>query len=152
MPSARDLLLALFAASEPDEWLDPIRVMKGLFLAQMETGSDPNDRVPMTSPPFRFEPYSYGPFSQGVYRELESLREDGLLQSSPIMGKDYLVWSLTDQGKAAAQLAMAQLGPDGEARVRHARSVVRQHSFDGLLRYVYSRYPDHATRSVVNRP
>ena len=132
--------------SDEPQWFDPIRVMKGLFLAQNESGSEPEQKSALKDPPYRFQPYSYGPFTQAVYVDLETLHGEGLVEGRG--AGSYMVWRLTPLGLRAAREVAERLGEDGRQRVSHARRVVLTRSFNSLLRYVYSRYPESASRSV----
>ncbi len=95
--------------SESSIWLDPISVMKALFLAQNESGPDLSARSPVATPPFEFVPYSYGPFTPVVYSELENFEGVGLVQSRQALGRSYSLWALTEAGWSAANSASASL-------------------------------------------
>ena len=129
-------------------WLDPISIMKALFLAQHETGRGPDERRDFADPPFSFVPYSYGPFTPVVYTELESLATSGLVQSQRAPGRSYSLWALTESGWSAARAAARALSADERTRIAHAYDVVTSKSFNALLAYVYGRYPESATRSI----
>ena len=147
-------LLYLLSGADPSNrsedltWLDPISVMKALFLAQNERGADRSARSPVANPPFEFVPYSYGPFTPVVYSELENLESVGLVQSRQAPGRSYSLWALTEAGWSAACSASTNLGSDERARLKHAYGVVTSKSFNELLAYVYGRYPKSATQSV----
>lgn len=130
------------------KWLDPIRIMKGLFLAQMEQDESEAGRVPLVNPPYQFIPYSYGPFCPSVYGELESLALNDEVEFQQIPGKDYRIWGLTDKGEQDAQELVASMGEDFRKRIEHARIIVCNKTFDDLIRYVYSRYPDYASKTI----
>src|SRR5262245_43336728 len=123
MPSRSDWVLVLL--DDPAGIaLDPIRIMKGLFLAQMESGSGEGESTPADAPPFDFVPYSYGPFSSEVYAELTSLKERGLVEATPVLYRSYAMWALTDIGQAEALEARQRLTADEVGRLEHARQVV----------------------------
>jgi hypothetical protein len=149
VPRRTDWLLALLSGggnARPDERLDPIRIMKGLFLAQNEVSTD-NIR-PVDDPAFVFVPYSYGPFTPAVYGELEALEMQGLAESEAVPGKSFKLWRLTDAGWQAALEARNRLSVDTRERLDHAFSIVTTRGFNALLTYVYGRYPESAANSV----
>ena len=144
-------LLFLLAGGDPahprEFWLDPIRIMKGLFLAQMER--DDAAPTPVVNAAFEFVPYSYGPFAPMIYAELDSLRASGLAINAQVYGKSYRLWALSSPaGWEAARTAAQELTDDERARIRHAHEIVTSKSFNDLLQYVYRRYPDSASRSM----
>src|SRR6266567_3266009 len=76
--------------------LDPIRVMKGMFLFQNE--DTPDVVSPLPAPPYEFEAYAYGPFTAAIYHDLNELRSLGLLRSLPVLGRTYSRWLITESG------------------------------------------------------
>ena len=149
MPRRTDWVITLLAgdgSNPPIDRLDPVRVMKGLYLAQNEV--DTETIRPLDDPAFVFVPYSYGPFTPSVYGELESLELLGFVESQQAPGRSYKTWALTDKGQTEAREAAGRLTGDEVARLQHAYRVVTTKGFNGLLEYVYSRYPDSASKSV----
>lgn len=143
----QDWILGLLAV-HPEAALDPIRIMKGVFLAQNETGEGEIEEVEVA--PFAFQPYSYGPFTSSVYVTLEALEASGLVERVPVLGRSFQRWKLTERGVKSAESAVdaGRLSPDAQSRLQHAGSVIKSHTFDSLLRYTYERHPTYATRSV----
>jgi len=149
VPRRTDWLLTLLAgdgSDPPIERLDPIRVMKGLYLAQNEVDTD--TIRPLEDPAFVFVPYSYGPFTPSIYGELETLELLGFVESRQAPGRSFKTWRLTAEGEAESRAAVERLTTDEVARLRHAYRIVTTKGFNGLLEYVYSRYPDSASQSV----
>ncbi len=127
--------------------LDPIRIMKGMFLFQHE---DAPDLVSVLhGAPYEFEAYAYGPFTAAIYHDLNELRSLGLVRSEPVPGRTYFRWSLTEDGAMAAADLVNGLPPDRLRRLRHAKQLVLSKGFAALLRYVYQRHPQYATESVA---
>jgi hypothetical protein len=127
--------------------LDPIRVMKGMFLFQNEDAPDVVSSLPAA--PYEFEAYAYGPFTAAIYHDLNELRALGLVQSTPVLGRTYSRWSITESGAALAAAQVEEIPPERLRRLRHAKQVVLSKGFAELLRYVYQRHPDYATESVA---
>jgi hypothetical protein len=153
----RDWLLA-FLAVEPaggwqwrdgsTYWIDPVRVVKGLFLAQHQDVDE--TIVPLSFQPYHFYPYAYGPFSSEVYADLDRLHEAGLVERQDVPGKTYARWRLTPEGQNVASHVLAELEPHAVARLRAAKRCVVFTAFSSLLRYVYGRFPSYATSSVMS--
>lgn len=154
----RDWLLAFLAVApagaaptmqpaEASPALDPIRVMKGLFLFQNEDA--PDVVSPLPEGPYEFEAYAYGPFTAAIYHDLNELVTLGLLQSKPVFGRTYSRWSITERGAALAQAKVQEIAAERLRRLRHAKQIVLSKGFAELLRYVYERHPEYATESVV---
>jgi uncharacterized protein len=143
----RDWLLILVALRGPAEGLDPIRLQKGMFLFAQEGGA-PRDEV------YEFVPYNYGPMSREVYRDLDELVDEGLLDASAVSGHTWQRYRATDAGRRHAQ----QLLDDGDAptvdaarRLYDIKQSIADMSFARLLNDVYDRYPEYAARSVFRR-
>ncbi len=127
--------------------LDPIRVMKGMFLFQNEDA--PDAVLPLLAAPYEFEAYAYGPFTAAIYHDLNELRALRLVQSTPVHGRTYSRWSITESGAALAVAKVEEIPPERLRRLRHAKQIVLSKGFAELLRYVYQRHPEYATESVA---
>ncbi len=127
--------------------LDPIRVMKGMFLFQNEDA--PDAVSPLPAAPYEFEAYAYGPFTAAIYHDLNELRALGFVQSTPVLGRTYSRWSITESGAALAEAKVEEISPERLRRLRHAKQIVLSKGFSELLRYVYQRHPEYATESVA---
>jgi hypothetical protein len=127
--------------------LDPIRVMKGLFLFQNEDA--PDVVSPLPTPPYDFEAYAYGPFTAAIYHDLNELHSLGLVQSKPVAGRTYSRWLITESGAALAAAKVEEVPAERLRRLRHAKQIVLNKGFAALLRYVYQRHPEYATESVA---
>jgi len=123
--------------------IDPIRIMKGMFLFVQEGGNEVRDL-------YAFEPYHYGPCSFDLYRDLESLEAVGLVKREPVpgLGWSYLVPTLKglEEARRISDNAPQQL----VTAMKDRKSFVTSLSFLQLLREVYRRYPTFATRSIVS--
>lgn len=126
--------------------LDPIRIQKGMFLLAQEGGLRDDEQ-------YSFRPYDYGPFSSRIYDDLDGLVEDGLVAREPVPGYTWSRFRLTPEGLAEAQSLADGLTDRQRVSVRFLVGVKREVlslSFNELLRYVYSRYPDYAKNSVFS--
>lgn len=127
-------------AAEP---IDPIRIMKGLFLFGMEKRTELRDF-------YVFEPYLYGPCSFQVYSDLRDLIAAGNVDElvlSPFHRWSY--YRLTEQGKRRAQQVIAVLPEALVVKLRNVKETVMSKSFLDLLRYIYEKYPAYAAESII---
>lgn len=124
--------------------LDPVRVMKGLFLLIEEGDLD-------EPPCYQFEPYHYGPVSLLVYDDLADLQEMGMIEALPVPGYSWSEYSLSREGKLRYRELREDLPPRGAEALDRVKGLVSTRSFRALLRYVYSNYPDYAVNSVIGR-
>jgi len=144
----RDWLL-LFAAYEgaPDG-LDPIRFQKGLFLFAMDA------RVPLRER-YAFKPYDYGPMSPGIYADLDTLVEQGLLTRDAVAGKTWSRYRATEAGIREAmsvlERAQSERKTSAAEKLYELKQMVASVSFNDLLERVYSAHPEFAVNSVFRR-
>src|SRR5260370_3271841 len=111
--------------------LDPIRVMKGMFLFQNEDA--PDAVSPLPAAPDEFASYAYGPFAAAIYHDLNELRALGFVQSTPVLGRTYSRWSITESGAALAEAKVEEISPERLRRLRHAKQIVLSKGFSELL-------------------
>jgi len=138
------VLLSFLAAADEDSALDPVRVMKGLFLIDQEA---PREWLPVDAR-YVFEPYLYGPFSMDIYRDLEHLTGLGYAVLDLRSGRS---WAITQPGRALAASVSNNLPAGLRNYIRRVRTFVSSTSFRDLLNAVYERYPHFATKSVFRR-
>jgi uncharacterized protein len=141
----RDRLLMFIALDGAPQGLDPIRVQKGMFLFAMDEASNPDET-------YDFVPYDYGPMSAQIYRDLESLAEDGLIAASPVEGQTWSRYSAAEEGLVTARALMEQEPAQAAARLLYEiKADVSSHTYQQVLEDVYDRYPKFASKSVFRR-
>jgi len=140
------LLLLIADADNPDvrSPLDPVRIMKGLFLLAQE-GTIPRQEQ------YDFSAYAYGPVAFDVYADIEHLCKAGLVSGAAVPGRTWSVYAPTAEGTERARALAAGVGHRG-ARVREAREYLLTRSFVALLRDIYDRYPQYAVNTVMEFP
>jgi len=144
----RDWLL-LFAAYEgaPDG-LDPIRFQKGLFLFAQRA------QVPARSK-YAFKPYDYGPMSTAIYRDLDHLVEEGLLERVPVHGKRWSRYKPSKitflEGQRILKRAEDEKLLDAARELFRIKQDVSKLRFNELLELVYSEHPEFAVNSIFRR-
>jgi hypothetical protein len=126
--------------------LDPIRIQKGMFLLAQEGDLREEER-------YSFRAYDYGPFSSRIYDDLDALADEGLVAREAVPGYTWSRFRLTPAGLSEAQSLADQLNDRQLVSVRFLvglKKDVLSLSFNQLLQYVYSRYPDYAKNSVFS--
>lgn len=121
--------------------LDPVRIMKGLFLLNQRATLPANER-------YDFVPYLYGPCSRDIYRDLDTLVSGGLLAAEQPWGRSWSLYSPTARGRLEAERLQANVSPRAMDIMREIKNHIVSVPFGRLLQEVYRQYPEYATRSV----
>ena len=143
----RNWLLLFIALDGEAHVLDPLRIQKGLFLLAREGGLPRRER-------YWFVPYNYGPMSPRLYRDVEALVREGLLEHRVVDGRRWRPVRATPAGRERAQQLVEHASPCEHAaieRLRGIRRFVRGVDLGRLLAVIYERYPAFAERSVFRR-
>lgn len=134
------LLAIALAAGQP---LSPVQLQKSVFLFGELL---PEEVLPDDF--YEFVAYNYGPFCPEIYRDAETLAEEGLVQISSVAGHGYSQYAATPEGITEGELLRGLLPP----RVtEHAKTIVewvRAQTFKGLVSEIYRRYPRYRANSV----
>lgn len=123
--------------------LDPVRIQKSLFYFAQERGLPAAEK-------YHFEPYNYGPCSFDIYRDLEALEAERLVERCPVLGQTWNRYGLTDLGLQKVAKLVESASPKLVEGCRASRRRVTAVSFDQLLKEVYRAYPQYATRSLFS--
>ncbi len=111
----------------------------------MDDSSDPGES-------YQFVPYNYGPMSAQIYRDLDLLSKQGLVEAAPVEDQSWARYSATEQGLVAARDLLSHEPSQAVARRLYEIKVdVSSHSFKEVLEDVYDRYPEFASKSVFRR-
>ncbi len=138
------LLLGAPTAEGETPPLDPVRIMKGLFLLIQEGNlEDP--------PGYEFEPYHYGPVSMQIYDDLAELVEEGLVEQLAVPGYSWNKHQLSFRGTNCSEELRADLPEGVVEQIDKAKDTVSSLSFRALLRHVYGKYPEYAVNSVIGK-
>jgi len=122
-------------------------MQKEVFLLYQEL----KDKVRIMEPDFK--KYKYGPFSFTISALLELLESSGYLEIRNRRSTRSTKYMLTEKGKEIAKRIIAmlekKLGPDYIEKLRKLRMGWDQLGHDGILRYVYQKYPQYREKSEV---
>ena len=173
--TGRGILLALLAVDDNKKGISGItRFQKLLYLITKEDAAKN-----ITKAIFDFVPYKMGPYSSKLYDDLEMMENLGLLESSPVsnptaeelaegslnfddlMGEDSDTsdstdsaeekqYRLTEKGISYAKEVLTN--PDYAPvldSIRKVKSRFSNYSLQDLLYYVYTKYPEDTTESMI---
>jgi hypothetical protein len=136
-----DIMLLIADGADGRFPLDPIRLMKGCFIVA-EIGPKEWRHL------FELRPYAYGPFDPSVYRARDALVGNDLLEARP--AGHYSHYTITSAGHQRAEEIVKGLDDRVAQWLRDIGHWVTSKAFNELLREIYDRFPDYATRSVAN--
>ena len=123
--------------------LDPIRIMKGMFLFGQKSG------LPVAEV-YDFKPYLYGPCSFEIYGDLDSLVASGLIAEERPWGQSWSLYSPTISGDGKVSWLQRQFFHGTLDTMRSIKEFVVSKSFSDLLREIYKSYPEYATKSLFS--
>ena len=122
--------------------LEPLRIMKGLFLVSQRGQGELHDL-------YSFRPYDYGPFTPDIYSDLDGLSAAGLVAQEAVTGRSWRTYRPTIEGVERAVVVGAKVDPRDAAIVDDAYRFVTTRGFLNLLRDIYAEYPEYAVNTVV---
>jgi len=140
--SAEDWVLALLSAVDRPIY-GRLMLVKEIFLIAKEMD-------PKLDKELDFFPYDLGPYSKVLAKKLNDMVARALIEVSSKEGEDgEFQFSLTDHGREEAQRALGRLSNDARELLRKKRRGWDQLGYRGIVRLVYSKYPEYAGRSKI---
>lgn len=133
----------LYFIGAVDASVDPIRIMKGLFLFTQEV----KPGTLKTSGTFHFHPMSYGPCAPEVYATLDDLVFCGDVEELPVAGETWRRYEATPKGRKTVA-AIVRRHAKTARYLRQLREWCDKQTFSSLLKAVYRAYPAFAVNSV----
>jgi predicted CopG family antitoxin len=144
--SFSDMILALFYAQDkPIKGM--ILLMKEIFLMQKEFEKDENIRINDAY----FTSYKYGPYSVDVDDFIDIMEEYGLIISRGRKSSNKEIFLLTDKGVYEGKKAFSKLNEDQQRKLRDLRKGWDQLGVRGILKLVYTKYPDYIDKSEIKQ-
>ena len=125
--------------------IDPIRMMKGMFLFAQKSKRPKQET-------YDFEPYMYGPCSFEIYHDRDQLRLQGFVDTVPVLGQAWSLIQVTGAGLNKAKELAQEADKEGLMQLEEIKKRVMSLSFLELLRTVYTEFPEYARKSVVPSP
>jgi len=125
----------------------PIRgklmLVKQMFLLTKEI-------VPKLNEKLKFYPYDYGPYSTVLARTLnELIKQKKIIHK--IIKEGYLreEFELTEKGREEGKRVFSKVPTEIQDRVINLRKSTDQLGYTGIVRYVYSKYPEYKVFSQI---
>ena len=138
MPERSDwTLLAISLAKEP---ATPVQLQKSLFLLGKDLPSVAKKNY------YNFSAYHYGPFASAIYADADALEAEGLVTVSPYSGHPRRVYSVTEEGRAAAKAVAVKQSE--KSHLANLMEWAQSQSFADLVSSVYERYPEMRRKSI----
>jgi len=132
------VLAGLYPSNQ--QYHSPVQVQKLFFLL------DRNIPKLIDGPHFEFKPYNYGPFDHQVYRVLEELESEGMVE---IFSAGYRNnYRLTIEGQHKANEIFDNLDPEAKDFISRISEFVLSLSFSSLVSAIYKAYPEMRENSV----
>jgi len=167
-----DLVLVLLFAggakkTENEEIIGNTRLDKLMFLLEKETTLK---RYMMNI--FRFDAYNFGPYSSELFDSVQALVNAGLVSAGRSESEEYLneadryqielqledntqspktatIYSLTPEGKIVASQLFQSLSESERQELVAIKKMFNSISLKKLLQYIYRKYPESATLSII---
>jgi uncharacterized protein YwgA len=98
-----------------------------------------------------FRPLNFGPYSDPVRKAVAELESKGLVISKNQLANKYNreVFMLTEAGRRMSSEQVRKLSQGAREYLRNLCLAARQLGYSGILRYVYSKYPESASKSRI---
>ncbi len=140
--SAEDWILALLKVSDRPIY-GRLMLVKEIFLISKEID-------PKLDKELDFFPYDLGPYSTILARKLNEMVEHGLIEARSGEGAEgEYIFTLTDSGNEAAQRVLDSLSTEKKELLTRKRRGWDQLGYRGIVRLVYSKYPEYAGKSRI---
>jgi hypothetical protein len=134
----RDVVLACMEAARNESY-QPVQIQKLIFLFERKT---------LKRKVFNFVPFDFGPFDPEVYKILEELSLEGIVE---IIGQPFTkdrFYKLKPEGQEIAKSAFNKLEPNNREYLLILSDWVRQMPFAQLVGAIYSEFPEMQKNSV----
>ena len=139
----RQTWLLLFLGADPGPYpVDQVRTMKAMFLIDQKLSA-------ARMPRYRWEAFDYGPFNSNVYRDLDSLQIDELVDVTRVLGSNRRLYTLSERGRRAFEERVAQTPASEMQWIQEVKTRVSSTSYEDLLRGILREFPEYAMRSSV---
>ena len=133
-------VLAILYANNQRPIYGKLMLVKTVFLVAKEIEPSLERRL-------NFFPYDLGPYSKSLAEIVDSLVKGGLVEIQG-SGGDF-IFALTQKGREAAMKASERLPPATRGVLDRKRRAWNQLGYHGIVRLVYTRYPEYTGKSKI---
>lgn len=137
----KDWLLLVIAAADGQE-LTPAQLQKTAFLLAEKQRDAVSDDF------YEFEPYHFGPFCLDVYRDAETLENQGLIAIHINRTGRWQEYRATVDGLNRAVVLKESTNENAVQFIQNLVVWARSLSFQELIKHIYQKYPDFRRNSV----
>ena len=142
-----DWVLAFFYACPDKEIRNPeingtLMFIKQFFVFIKEIKKD-------LDPIFSFIPYDYGPYSFVLKKAIDELVKEGYIIEK--QSQDRVDYFLTEKGIQRAKDLQTHIDEKILKKLENLRKDATQLGYSGVLRYVYTKYPEYTTASKIKQ-
>ena len=141
--SLRDVLLLILYAERDRPIYGRVLLVKQVFLTIKEVLGSKSVENP------KFVPYHLGPYSFQLIHTLSNMVYDNLVLVSGKKNAASEKFWLSEQGKLLAEKKFLQLSDELQTKLIDRRRGWDQSHRKGILAYVYNKYPEFTTKSMV---
>jgi len=142
-----DVVLLLLAAQRDKPIYSRIVLFKEVFLTYKEILSNYKDRIITEDP--GFFGYKFGPYSYNLVEVLEQLSWSGYIIRRGRRSTRTETFLVTEAGVKRVKELMEKLPEELLDEIKAKRKGWDQLGVDGILRYVYTKYPEYKRESVL---
>ena len=140
-----EIILHVLYANKDKPINGRIAITKQIFLAIKEIFTE--EKVEKAN----FIPYKYGPYSFLITQILTNLQYDGLIQTSGQKNSSNEKFRLTEKGEKIVTKKFQRLPKQLKADLIERRKGWDESHTDGILGYVYDRYPEYTEKSRISK-
>jgi uncharacterized protein YwgA len=138
----QSIILAALAPAKRDAHT-VTQLQKLLFLL------DKNIPEYIDGPLFHFEPFLYGPYDEEIFRIIEKLSQQELVEIDiDEVGKIWRTYRLTKQGQIKGEEIFNSLEQVPRKYIEDVSDFVHKVSFGELIAAIYNEYPDMKVNAV----
>ena len=141
--SLSEIVLYLLYAGQNKPIHGRISITKQVFLLIKEVLGEKN------CADAKFVPYLYGPYSFHLTQLIASLEYDGLIERTGKKNTKNEKFYLTKNGKNITESKFAKLPKKLQQEIIRNRKGWDEDHVEGLLRYVYAKYPKYTEKSKI---
>lgn len=145
--TVRDLILLILYAQKCRPVQSRIMLFKEIFLLYKEILEKYNGPLIIQNP--KFFGYKYGPYSYEIAEALKQLYWTGIINIEGKRNTRREIFELTDKGLKEAKKIFDKLPSELQEEIVKMRIGWDQLGIDGILRYVYAKYPEYTDKSEI---
>ncbi|MCK4797418.1 MAG: hypothetical protein KAT05_08555 [Spirochaetes bacterium] len=96
---------------------------------------------------FNFIPYDYGPYSFVLKNDIDNISKKGFIEIKKYEDRQDFI--LTESGIKKSRILFDRVDEKTKESLQNLRREATELGYRGVLRYVYSRYPEYTTASKI---